>query len=82
MVAQEERTDMKDYQICTRCGEAKGFNSYNITKCKDCQREIADEEFLDSGSESVIRENADRPKQVRVDLHEQESYLDKLLEEY
>jgi hypothetical protein len=30
----------------------------------------------------VIKENADRPRQVRVDLNEQETELDKLLEEY
>lgn len=71
-----------DYRICTRCGKDKGFNSYKITKCKECQIIIADEKYLDDGSEQVLKENADRPKQIRADYNEQESELDKLLEEY
>lgn len=74
--------ELEDYRVCTRCGKDKGFNSHNIPMCKECMREVADAQYLDEGSESVIKENADRPKQVRCDYNEQESELDKLLEEF
>jgi hypothetical protein len=68
-----------------RCGEDKGFTGYkneSLKFCKKCAGELADEQYLDDGAEMVIKENADRPRQVRVDLNEQETELDKLLEEY
>lgn len=70
---------------CIRCGKNKGYKglkNVSFKYCKECARILADEQYLDDGSGQVIRENADRPKQVRVDLNEQESELDKMLEEY
>ena len=73
---------INDGTICTRCGRDKGFKSKEQAMCHECKRELADSKYLDEGSEQIIKENADRPKQVRIDLNEQEAELDKMLEEF
>jgi hypothetical protein len=81
MVSEETKIDADK---CVRCGKDKNHGALrrDLPFCVPCARELSDEQYLDDGSESVIKENADRPKQVRVDLNEQETELDKLLEEY
>jgi len=73
---------------CSDCG--KGMKTHTLMKsaniglfrCKECQRTYNDNLYLDNGSESVIREDADREKRFAVDLHNTESELDRLLEDY
>jgi hypothetical protein len=52
-----------------------------IPYCKACESDLKDAQYLDTGSEADIRENKDRPKQVRCDYNESETELDKMLEE-
>jgi len=51
---------------CKRCGEGHGYKlkvDGSIERkyyCKECQIELADEEYLDRGSEQRVHESIDR----------------------
>lgn len=68
--------------ICVRCNNHKGFSSVVYRFCKQCARDVGDQKYLDEGSETVIRERADREEEVRADYFEHERELDELLEEF
>lgn len=52
--------DANDAKECSRC-----HKTYDISGayCASCKRDLADEVFLDDGSEAIVEEEADRAVQ-------------------
>ncbi len=76
----------RDINLCVRCGEDKKFNRLNneiLIYCKKCACELADEQYLDDGSDTIIKERADRAEEgISADYAEQDKELDDMLEEF